>query len=156
MDYTPVTFTMRENPRTTTYAHELALGVIVESGWLVMADRPEAYLKSPAKDILKQYESTWDETKFIDGYPGDFVCMARRKGAKWFIAGINAGQERTLRIPLDFIGNGTFNMDVCEDKPGEEMTNINIRKETVSNSDTFSIKMSSNGGFIAILNNVKQ
>ena len=70
MDYTPVTFTIRPDvPRTTTYAHELALSVIVESGWLVMADRPEAYLNSPAKEFLKKIESAWDETRFIDGFP---------------------------------------------------------------------------------------
>ena len=50
MDYTPVTFTIRpENPRKTTYAHELALSIIFESGWTVMADRPDAYLKISCK-----------------------------------------------------------------------------------------------------------
>ena len=111
MDYTPVTFTIRpENPRTTTYAHELALAVIFESGWMVMADRPKAYLNSPAKEILKKLESTWDETLFIDGYPGDYVCLARRKADKWFIAGINSGKERTIDIPLNFIGEGNYSI----------------------------------------------
>lgn len=55
MDYTPVTFTIRkENPRTTTYCHELALAYVFESGWICMADRPEAYLKSPARPILEK------------------------------------------------------------------------------------------------------
>ncbi|MDR1097499.1 MAG: glycoside hydrolase family 97 catalytic domain-containing protein, partial [Tannerella sp.] len=63
MDYTPVTFTVRkENPRITTYAHELALPFIYESGWTVMADRPEAYLQSLAKELLKKVKATWDET----------------------------------------------------------------------------------------------
>ncbi|HUX97277.1 MAG TPA: glycoside hydrolase family 97 catalytic domain-containing protein, partial [Bacteroidales bacterium] len=104
MDYTPVTFTIRpEVKRTTTYTHELALSVIVESGWLVMADRPEAYLNSPAKNFLKKLESAWDETRFIDGFPGDYICLARRKGENWYIAGINSGAERKIDIPLDFI-----------------------------------------------------
>lgn len=152
MDYTPVTFTIRkENPRKTTYAHELALAVIYESGWLVMADRPEAYLNSPAKEILKKMESTWDETRFIDGYPGEFVCLARRKSGKWFLAGINSGKERTFDIPLNFIEKGNYHIDIYEDKPGEEMTDILIRKEMVTPESTLSVKMMANGGFCTVI-----
>ena len=152
MDYTPVTFSIRkENPRKTTYAHELALSVIFESGWLVMADRPKAYLTSPAKEFLKKLESAWDETRFIDGYPGEYVCIARRKAGKWFIAGINAGKERTVNIPLNFIGNGTYSIDIYEDKPGEEMNNLMIRKETVTSGSTLSAKMMANGGFSTLI-----
>lgn len=152
MDYTPVTFTIRpENPRKTTYAHELALGVIFESGWMVMADRPDAYLNSPAKDFLKKLVSTWDETKFIDGYPGEFICLARRKGAKWFIAGINSGKERKVDIPLKFIGEGSHFIKVYEDKPGEEMTNLLIRNETVTKGKPLSVNMMANGGFCTVI-----
>jgi alpha-glucosidase len=152
MDYTPVTFTIRpEVPRSTTYAHELALSVIVESGWLVMADRPEAYLNSPAKDFLKKLESTWDETRFISGYPGDYICMARRKGDKWFIAGINSQQQREIDISLEFIKDGKYEIEIYEDKPGEEMTNLLIRKETVTKDSTLHIKLSANGGFCTLI-----
>jgi alpha-glucosidase len=152
MDYTPVTFTIRpENPRKTTYAHELALGVIFESGWMVMADRPDAYLNSPAKEILQKFETTWDETRFIDGYPGEFVCMARRKGNKWFIAGINSGKERKIDIPLNFIKEGSWAIKIYEDKPGEEMTNLNIRNETVAKGKALSVNMMANGGFCTVI-----
>ncbi len=152
MDYTPVTFTIRpENPRVTTYAHELALAVIFESGWMVMADRPKAYLNSPAKEILKKMESAWDETRFIDGYPGDFACLARRKADKWFIAAINSGQERTVDIPLNFIREGDHTIDIYEDKPGEEMTNLRVRNETVTSGDTLFVTMMANGGFCTII-----
>ena len=152
MDYTPVTFTIRpENPRKTTYAHELALAVIFESGWLVMADRPVAYLNSPAKELLKKLESTWDETRFIDGYPGEFVCLARRKAGKWYIAAINSGKGRTVDIPLNFIGKGEYKIKIYEDKPGEEMTNLMIRDETISAGTTLSVSMMANGGFCTII-----
>jgi alpha-glucosidase len=152
MDYTPVTFTIRpESPRKTTYAHELALAVIFESGWMVMADRPKAYLSSPAKDILRKMETAWDTTLFIDGYPGDYICMARRKNNKWFIAGINSGTGRTIDIPLSFIGSGNFSLEIYEDKPGEEMTSLQIRKEFVTSEKTLSLAMLSNGGFCAVI-----
>jgi alpha-glucosidase len=152
MDYTPVTFTIRsENPRKTSYAHELALSVIVESGWLVMADRPKAYLSSPAKEFLKQLGSTWDETRFIEGYPGDYICLARRKADKWFIAGINAGKERTVHIPLNFIGAGKYDIDIYEDDPVEKMTNLRIRKETITSANSLSVTMLVNGGFCTLI-----
>ncbi len=152
MDYTPVTFTIRpENPRVTSYAHELALAVIFESGWLVMADRPKAYLNSPTRKILKKLESVWDETRFIDGYPGDFICLARRKSDKWFIAGINAGIERRVDIPLNFIGEGSYSIEIYEDKQGEELTNIRIRKETVTSKSSLSVTMIANGGFCTLI-----
>ncbi len=152
MDYTPVTFTIRpEVPRTTTYTHELALSVIVESGWLVMADRPEAYLNSPAKDFLKKLESTWDETRFIAGYPGDYVVLARRKGDKWFIAGINSGEKRELDINLGFIKDGKYEIEIFMDKASEEMTDLQIRKETVTKDNTLHIALSANGGFCTLI-----
>ena len=93
MDYTPVTFTIRdENPRTTTYAHELALAFAFESGWICMADRPAAYLNSPARPLLEKIEAAWDQIHFIVGFPGEYFCVARCKAGKWFVAGINGGQ----------------------------------------------------------------
>jgi alpha-glucosidase len=152
MDYTPVTFTIRPDvPRTTTYAHELALSVIVESGWLVMADRPEAYLNSPAKEFLKKIESAWDETRFIDGFPGDYICLARRKGDKWFIAGINSDEPRELDIKLGFINTGKYEIEIFEDKPEEELTSILIRKEIVSKDSTLHFALPANGGFCTII-----
>lgn len=152
MDYTPVTFTIREeNPRKTTYAHELALPVIFESGWVAMADKPEAYLKSPAKDLLKRIKATWDETVFIDGYPGEFVCMARRHGMEWHLAAINAGKERTIKVKLDFLKAGTYTFKVYEDNKESPINNVQIREITASAGDTLQFDIIPNGGFCAII-----
>lgn len=147
MDYTPVTFTIRkENPRETTYAHELALAVIFESGWQVMADRPEAYLNSPAREILQQLESAWDETQFIDGYPGEYICLARRKGNQWFVAAINAGKARTLSIPLDFTGMKDDSVTVYEDHPETPMTTLRVSRKKVE-AGMLDLELIPNGGF---------
>ncbi|GHT55014.1 alpha-glucosidase [Bacteroidia bacterium] len=152
MDYTPVTFTIRnENPRTTTYAHELALPFIFESGWVCMADRPEAYLNSPAKEILKKVKATWDETIFIDGYPGEYVCMARRHDNEWHLGAINAGTERTISVKLDFLKKGSYTFKVYEDHPETPMTNIKIREVTASAGDVLQFKLIPNGGFCTVI-----
>ncbi|KAA6351417.1 alpha-glucosidase [termite gut metagenome] len=151
MDYTPVTFTIREAPRTTTYAHELALPFIFESGWVAMADRPEAYLQSPAKELLKKIRCTWDETRLLDGYPGEFVCMARRHGNEWHLAAINAGTERTLKVKLDFLKAGSYTFKVYEDDPESPIDNIKIREVTASAGQELEFKLIQNGGFCTII-----
>ncbi len=80
MDYTPTVYSAKK--RKTTYAHETACAFAFESGWQCMADKPEAYLNAPTKEILQQVEASWDETKFIAGQPDDYVILARRKGNK--------------------------------------------------------------------------
>jgi hypothetical protein len=52
---------------------------------------------------MKDIPVVWDETKFIDGFPGDYLVLARRSGNKWFIAGINSKSENidlSLTIPF--------------------------------------------------------
>ncbi|MBO4498994.1 MAG: glycoside hydrolase family 97 catalytic domain-containing protein [Bacteroidaceae bacterium] len=51
-------------------------------------------------DFLREVPTTWDELKFIDGYPGKYVVLARRHGDKWYIAGVNATAE-TLKLKID-------------------------------------------------------
>ena len=59
-----------------------------------LEDAPEVCL-----DFLREVPTTWDETRFIDGYPGEHVALARRKGNTWYVAAINAGaQTRTYNV----------------------------------------------------------
>lgn len=149
MDYTPVTFTIRkENPRTTTYCHELALAFVFESGWICMADHPEAYLESPARPILEKIEAAWDESRFIDGYPGEYFCIARRKGNKWFIAAINNEQARKLQIPLSFLPKGEHKITIYSDKKGEEMHSCSILSIQKNYIDSLDLSLNSNGGIV--------
>ena len=56
-----------------------------------------------AIDFMKQVPTIWDEVKFIDGYPGKYVIMARRCGDKWYVVGINAENEplkQTITLPM--------------------------------------------------------
>ena len=56
-----------------------------------------------AIDFMKQVPTTWDEVRFLDGYPGKYVIFARRNGDKWYIAGINAEAKplkTTLTLPM--------------------------------------------------------
>ena len=101
MDYTPCAFSDSQHPHITTHAHELALTVLFESGLQHLADKPESYLAQPheVQDFFSHLPSVWDETRFVSGYPGESVVLARRSGDTWYIAGIN-GTDDPKALPL--------------------------------------------------------
>ena len=106
MDYTPCAFSDSQHPHITTHAHELALTVLFESALQHLADRPESLLAQPkaVQDFFGQLPTVWDETRFVSGYPGESVVLARRRGDTWYVAGINGtDSERTLAVPIGFV-----------------------------------------------------
>lgn len=111
MDYTPVTYSESTYPHKTTYAHETALSIVFESGIQHFADRFETYKNQPVyvQEFLKTVPVTWDEIRFIDGYPGDFLILARRSGENWFVAGINGlDKELSFEVDLGFTKNDSM------------------------------------------------
>jgi hypothetical protein len=106
MDFTPTCFGEIDNiKRVTTNGFELALAVLFQSGIQHYAEIPNVMNAVPAyvKEAMKNIPVIWDETRFIEGFPGEYVIMARRTGRTWYIAGIN-GQDsvKTLNLNLAF------------------------------------------------------
>jgi len=153
MDYTPVTFTNSQYPHITSYGHELALSVVFESGLQHLADRPEGYddLPDAAKTFLKQVPNAWDDTRLVDGYPGQDVIMARRKGSSWYLGGINAERkEKKKTITLDFLPEGVkFRLVLIAD--GQHDKSFVTRYMVVDKSDTVEVKLLRCGGFAGYL-----
>ncbi|MBQ6917779.1 MAG: glycoside hydrolase family 97 protein [Prevotella sp.] len=106
MDYTPCTFSDSQHPHITSDAHELALTVLYESALQHLADKPESYLVQPqqVQDFFGKLPTTWDETRYVSGYPGESVVLARRSGNTWYVAGINGtNDKKVLDVDLSFI-----------------------------------------------------
>lgn len=102
MDYTPGTFSDSQHKHITSYAHELALTLLFESGFQHMPDRPSAYKALPenVREFLSRLPTAWDDTKLLAGYPGEEAVVARRKGDTWYVAGIN-GTDKPRKIKFD-------------------------------------------------------
>jgi alpha-glucosidase len=153
MDYTPVTFTNSQYPHVTSYGHELALSVLFESGMQHMADRPEGYYGLPdaAKTFLKNVPNAWDDTKLLDGYPGQDVIIARRKGTSWYIGGINAQQrEKRKTIKFDFLPEGIkYKLTLIAD--GNHDKDFETQYMIVDKSGSVDVKLLRRGGFAASL-----
>ena len=97
--------------RVTSDVFALATAVLFQSSVQHFALAPNNMTDAPAWaiDFMKQVPTTWDDTCFIDGYPGKYVIMARRHGDKWYVVGINA-EKQTLkkRITLDMLRAGSI------------------------------------------------
>ena len=148
MDYTPTAYSVGR--RFTTYAHETALPFVFESGWVVMCDKPEFYLNSSARPVLQEIEGAWDEIKFLDGYPGEYIVIARRRGDKWIIGAINAGATRKVTIPLDFLSGNYGSLLLCEDDKTDPRNQCIVHNISIENEESLTFEMAETGGFVAI------
>jgi hypothetical protein len=150
MDYTPVS--LEVGTKEASVAHEAALPVAFESGWTHFADKPEAYERFPqVLRFLNQVPTTWDETRLASGYPGDHAAIARRNGDRWFVGAIAAGDARTLKVPLQFLGEGEWLVETVRDAPGPDRKDV-VRESNVLGPDsTLSVDVPRNGGFAALI-----
>ncbi len=157
MDYTPVTFSDNKNARLTTVAHELALSVLFETGWLHFADKAESYLNLPdaPKNFLKHVPVTWDDVRFVAGEPGRFAIIARRNGDTWYIAGINGTPEpREEKIkPGAWLPAGRYELTRIGD--GTDMHSFASDTTPFEAGGEFAVKMLPRGGFVATIKAMK-
>ncbi|WP_460924297.1 glycoside hydrolase family 97 protein [Pontibacter brevis] len=93
------------NYRKTTDVFQLATAVLFQNPVQFFALTPNNLNDAPdfAIDFMKQVPTTWDETMFIDGYPGKYCVLAKQHGDKWYVAGVNALSEPVkvkLSVPM--------------------------------------------------------
>ena len=88
--------------RRTTDVFQLATSILFQNPIQNFALAPNNLTDAPKVyiDFMKQVPTTWDETRFIDGYPGKYIVLARRHGMTWYVAAINAMKE-TLEVEVD-------------------------------------------------------
>ena len=104
--------------RKTTDIFELASGITMQTSVQCVAMQPNNLqeLSQFEMDFLRELPTTWEETRFIDGYPGKYVVMARKAtNGKWYIAGLNA-QKEPLALTLDLKAFGDLTKLLVDDK----------------------------------------
>jgi alpha-glucosidase len=162
MDYTPggflnVTKEQFKNQTPTvvlnTRAAELSKFVIYESPLTVICEHPDNMRNQPGSDFIKIVPTVWDDTRFVGGYPEDYIAMARRNGAAWYLGVMNNSKRKVVELKLDFLAEGFYEMEIWADskKADTEPTAILKKKQTVKKGDTVKIDLAINGGYVAIL-----
>lgn len=154
MDFTPVCFSEVPNiKRITSNTFELALSVIFYSGIQHFAETPKGMQTVPdyVKNFLREIPNYWYDTKFVDGFPGKFVVIARKSGNTWYVAGINGEEkEKHLKFKLHFIKE-TKSATLITD--GKDNRSFNMEKITYTPNDSLEIKLKGNGGFVLKFDN---
>ena len=127
------------NIRRTTDAFELATSVLFQNPVQYFALAPNNLTDAPAVAIehMKSVPTTWDDTKFIAGYPGKYVVLARRHADKWYVAGVsNLDKPEKLELDLPMFEKGAKLQMINDDKKGEpvktELTVKDPKKVTVT------------------------
>jgi hypothetical protein len=131
----------RGSKRVTSDVYALATAVLFQSAVQHFALAPNNLTDAPqwAVDFMKAVPTTWDEVKFIDGYPGKYIIMARRSGAKWYLAGVNATGEplkTTLQLPM------------FEGKTVTLYANDTVKEVKLNKKKTIKVEIPNNGGVV--------
>ena len=163
MDYTPGIFDtkldfMGDLPHgqvQTTLAKQLALYVTLYSPLQMAADLVENYEKHmDAFQFIKDVAVDWDDSKYIEAEPGDYITVARKaKGTgNWFVGGITGENSRTSTFILDFLDPGkqyvaTLYADGKDADYEKNPTSYEIKKGIVTNKTKISTKLARSGGF---------
>jgi len=162
MDYTPGGMRnatkeafrpVNSNPMTQgTRSHQLAMYAIFEAPLQMLSDNPTIYMREQeSTDFIAAVPTTFDETVALDGKVGDFVSMARRKGATWYAGAMTNWTPREIKIDLSFLGEGSYKATIFEDgiNANRDATDYIRNVITVTAKDKLTIKMASGGGWAA-------
>lgn len=162
MDYTPGIFELKLNVWDTskhetihtTLAKQLALYVTICSPLQMAADLPEAYEKKmDAFQFIKDVAVDWDDSKYLEAEPGDYITVARKaKGTNnWFLGAITDENARTATADLSFLDAGKkYTATIYADADNADYINnpalYKITKQVVDNKTVLSLKLAPGGG----------
>ena len=105
------------HPRYTTDIFEMASGIVIQTSVNCVAMYPNNLQELPQfeLDFLRQLPTTWDEVQFVDGYPTQYVVLARRTGNQWYVAGLNGQNEaKALKLSLPMFAGKTVKLYIDE------------------------------------------
>ena len=153
MDFTPMNlYKIPHINRVTTSAFELATSVVFLSGIQHYAESPDGMAHVPefVKDFLRTLPDSWDDLKFIDGYPGKLYVTARKSGNKWYVAGINGeNKENQLTIDLSFLQNKK-GMLITSGNDSADEPSFNQKDIIIPSTGKMHITLKGDDGFVAV------
>ncbi|KUO21305.1 glycoside hydrolase family 97 protein [Streptomyces dysideae] len=157
----PIDYTIcyGQSRNKTTNAHQMAMAAVYYQplNFLFWYDRPSKYANPanwPGLPWFNSVPTTWDESRTLAGSIGEYVAVARRNGATWYLGAMTNEEARTLSVPLSFLGSGTYTATVYADgTPGSSpfRTPVVVSTRTVTSETTLDMAMAGAGGQAVIL-----
>lgn len=137
----------------TTNAHQLAMAAVFYNPltFLYWYDTPGKYETGswPALRWFDECPTSWDETCPIGGEPGEYVAVARRNGARWFMGTMTNEEPRTISVALHFLGEGKWRGTIFADgvtAKEAHLTPVTISTREFTRQDSVSVSMQGSGG----------
>lgn len=132
--------------RLTTDAFQLATGILYQNPVQMFALTPNNLTDKPdfIIDFMKSIPTTWDETLYIDGYPGKYAVIARRNGNQWYIAGVNA-QKEAIKLNLNLPMLAGMKVKLYNDNKKKE---THLKEIAIKPNGITEITIQPNGGFV--------
>lgn len=157
MDFTPGIFDLtfdqykKEQRVNTTLAQQLALYVVFYSPVQMVADLVENYRNHPAFKFISDVPVNWDTTIVLNGYPGDYLTIARKSGNQWYIGSITDENKRELVVSLDFLDKDKkYTAEIYADAIDTDLdkapAKYEIRKMDVDCNTKLNMKLCNGGG----------
>ncbi len=150
----------KQNPKArlleNTSGHQLALSIIDYSPlqYLYWYDLPNDVSDEPELEFFDALPTVWDDTKILNGEIGQYISIARRKNANWFVGCITNNEGRNISIKLDFLEPGKkYEMTIYSDggKKIKTRTHVKITKKKVDAACMFDTYLQSRGGCTMII-----
>jgi len=142
-----------------TRAHQLAMYIVFESGFQMLADNPFNYLREPeTTSFITSVPVTWDETKILDASVGEYIVTAKRKGEKWFIGAMGNDQKHDLKIETGFLKADTnYQIMLIKDGINADFQAMDFKRivKPIKAGEIIDINMVKDGGFVAVIERVK-
>ena len=137
--------------RYTSDIFEMAASIVIQTSVQCIAMQPNNLSDLPQMelDFLREVPTSWDETRYIDGYPGKYIVMARRSGDKWYIVGLNATKE-PLKLDIDIPMFAGSTPSYYYDKPSKKSLwpESTLGKIKVDTKGKAKVTIQPNGGII--------
>lgn len=133
---------------TNTRCHMLGMYVVLESYLGMVCDTPQAYEGQPGFEFIRKVPTTWDETVVPAASVMEYACVARRKGADWWVGAINNSTPREVVLTADFLGDGEYTAEIYADTDETAADPNRLEKQTVSlrKGDKLPLRMADSGG----------
>ena len=158
MDYTPGAFNNATEDgfvaRNTspmamgTRAQQLALYVIFQTPLQMVSDSPQMYANEPAFQFIKDVPADWDNTRVLNGVPGEYVTIVRQHGEDWYLGSMTNWTPRRLVVPLGFLSEGVFKAEIYADASDADTDpkHVVVRTQTVRRTQSLTLELAAGGG----------
>ena len=136
-----------------TWGHQMALSVVLYSPlqFLYWYDRPVAFTQeSVGMEWFRGLPTVWDDTRVIDGQPGEFAAIARRKGSAWYLGAVTGESARSLKLPLEMLdADREYDATIYAD--GDGPRDVRKSSRTVRRGEALDVDLAARGGVAIVI-----